>query len=958
MTASQFPRSVGRAKHPFEKIHLDLKSFSTDSYSRYKYFISFIDDYSSHAWVMLLRKKSDALEAIRNFLAMVKTQYGTTIKEWMSDGGGEYKSDELDRTFKENGIKILGSVPHQPQQNGRAERFNRTIVEKAQALRFDACLPESWWEFSVTHAVHLYNRTPIKRLQWRTPYELLKGEQPDVGHLKVFGCGAYVYLPEDVRANKLAPRSELMIFLGYPDGMKGYLFMRTHNNTLFKAAKAVFDETLFPKCPDAKAPRGSTQTGEPPSSSETPSNGGDNIPFEGSDDDGDFPRHPSSPKLPRRDQGLDGDGPHDQDPPQAPPGNPDPQDAEQPQPRRSGRLRDAPSKPGNSYTGKPTDTLKQKESEWKKTVGDTEKRPRGYHKSRQQKDKVPGPSTAPPPPAPSDTPALPEDAETEMAKLAREGGVEFIQYLLAKAVSDKSNEPLQSTPREWTFRDIQRMPDAQRKEWFAACKEEIEALQQRGVIELVELPHGRKTVKCRWVFDVKSDGRKRARLVAKGFSQVEGIDYDAIFSPVVRFESVRTMLAVAALEDWYVTALDVKSAFLYGKLDEEIYMEQPEGFKVPGKEHMVLRLRRAIYGLKQAAHAWYKELVKSMELLHFKRLSTDTGIFIFHTADSGFVIMIAYVDDILFMGPNRKLVDKKKGEFMAKWECRDLGEPKEFLRMHIIRRNGKIYLDQSAYLEKVLQRFGMADCHSARTPMPEGWRPEPNPDPVDDKLRQLFQSVIGSLLYLMLGTRPDIAYAVTKLSQFAANPSKEHLNKALYICKYLRGTSHYALVLDGPSKQGLIAYSDSDHAGDHINRRSITGYIVKLANATISWTSHAQKTVATSSTEAEYMALSDCSRQAMWLKHLFSELGIPIRKIPICTDNNGAIFIRSNPIQERRVKHIDVRYHYIRERVESGDVEILRVDSNDNPADMFTKPLGYVKFEQFRSMLGLEFYSD
>ena len=210
------------------------------------------------------------------------------------------------------------------------------------------------------------------------------------------------------------------------------------------------------------------------------------------------------------------------------------------------------------------------------------------------------------------------------------------------------------------------------------------------------------------------------------------------------------MLAIAALEGWYITALDVKSAFLYGQLDEEIYMEQPEGFKVPGKEDYVLRLRRAIYGLKQAAHAWYKELVKSMELLHFKRLSTDTGIFIFRTADGNFVIMIAYVDDILFMGPKRKLVDQKKAEFMAKWECHDLGEPKEFLRMRILRKNGKIYLDQAAYLEKVLQRFGMADCHAARTPMPEGWRPEPNPDPVDEKLRHLFQSVIGSLLYLML----------------------------------------------------------------------------------------------------------------------------------------------------------------------------------------------------------------
>ena len=190
--------------------------------------------------------------------------------------------------------------------------------------------------------------------------------------------------------------------------------------------------------------------------------------------------------------------------------------------------------------------------------------------------------------------------------------------------------------------------------------------------------------------------------------------------------------------------------------------------------------------------------------------------------------------------------------------------------------------------------------------MVEEYKSLPNPKNADPALRQRFQSVIGSILYLMLGTRPDIAYAVTKLSQFAANPTQEHLDKALYICRYLRGTMNYTMVFDGTSKDGLIAYSDSDHAADPIKRRSITGYVVKLASASISWTSHAQKTVATFSTEAEYMALSDCSRQVMWLKHMFNELGMPIGKIPICTDNNGAIFMGSNPIQERRIKHIDV----------------------------------------------------
>jgi hypothetical protein len=416
------------------------------------------------------------------------------------------------------------------------------------------------------------------------------------------------------------------------------------------------------------------------------------------------------------------------------------------------------------------------------------------------------------------------------------------------------------------------------------------------------------------------------------------------------------MLALAALNNWNISAVDVKSAFLYGELEEEIYMEQPEGFRVKGQEHKVLRLRRALYGLKQAALVWWKALTSSMKGLGFKRLSSDAGIFICQQ-DGSYVIAIIYVDDALFLGPNKELVALKKAEFMKKWECRDLGEAKEFLRMRIRRKGQKIYLDQKDYLEKVLQRVGMTNAKPAKTPLPAGYIPRKYDGPVNPVLRARFQSVIGSLLYIMLGTRPDIAFAVTKLSQFSANPSKEHLDKALYICRYLVGTADYALVYDGTQGGGLMAYTDSDWASDPDTRRSITGYHYMLADGIFCWLSRAQKTVALSSTKAEYMAMSDCSRQGVWIKSLLSELGIDLKSIPICGDNQGSIFIASNPVQERRTKHIDIRYHFIRERVEEGIVEVFFVDGNDNPADMFTKNLGHAKFLKFRSQLGLEFYS-
>ncbi|KAL7281533.1 hypothetical protein ACG7TL_004850 [Trametes sanguinea] len=525
-----------------------------------------------------------------------------------------------------------------------------------------------------------------------------------------------------------------------------------------------------------------------------------------------------------------------------------------------------------------------------------------------------------------------------------------------KAVPPVDDLPDTSNVREWTYRDITRLPEAEQKEWKAACQEELEALRRRKVFELVDRPKGRKVIKNRWVFDVKSDGRKKARLVAKGFSQVEGIDYDQIFSPVVRFETVRLILALAALENWYITGLDVRNAYLYGKLDEEIYMEQPEGFVAKGQERKVLRLLRALYGLKQAGRAWWSTLNQSMKELGFSRLVSDPGLFICKDKNGQLVIVVVYVDDALFCGPDKALVEKMKAKFMKKWECRDLGEVKEFLRMRIQRSGSMIRIDQCAYLEKVLQRCGMQNAKSAPTPLPAGYYPKPNDGTADPTLRSRFQTVIGSLLYIMLGTRPDIAFAVTKLSQFAANPSQEHLNKALYICRYLIGTRSYALVYKGASGLGISACTDSDWGSDPSSRRSQTGYFLKLAGGTFSWQSRAQKTVAHSSTEAEYMAMSDCSRQVVWIRNLMGEIGYKLGPIPVAGDNQGSLFMGSNPVTESRSKHIDIKYHAIREYIENKLIEVFYVDTDNNPADLFTKNLGRVKFTEFRGELGLEFY--
>ena len=315
--------------------------------------------------------------------------------------------------------------------------------------------------------------------------------------------------------------------------------------------------------------------------------------------------------------------------------------------RRSERLRRQTTRPDNVYGDRPPTTIIrdiERDRNWRQLVEDQPGSSRGR---RSQDQPMPGGIPEqdvfdPPTPESEDSHSEDEVDQQLLTRLAQEGGVKFLDYLLAAAVAPYDlGSPDTSNIREWTFKDILKMPSDQQEEWRAACREELESLRKRKVYELVDPPKGRKVIKNRWVFDIKSDGRRKARLVAKGFSQVEGVDYDEIFSPVVWFETVWMMLALAALREWHISGLDIKTAFLYSELDEELYMEQPEGFKIPGQKDKVMLLKHAIYGLKQAALTWWRALDKSMGMLSCTRLQSDTGLFVNKEKT---VIIVIYVD--------------------------------------------------------------------------------------------------------------------------------------------------------------------------------------------------------------------------------------------------------------------------------------------------------------------------
>jgi hypothetical protein len=504
-------------------------------------------------------------------------------------------------------------------------------------------------------------------------------------------------------------------------------------------------------------------------------------------------------------------------------------------------------------------------------------------------------------------------------------------------------------------------------QWQTAMKEELDSIETNRVYELVELPPGRKAIGCKYVFKIKrnADGtveRYKARLVAKGFSQKEGVDFTETFAPVAKFQSIRTVLALAAAQGYPVHQMDVKTAFLNGDIEEEIYMQQPEGTVKPGQERLVWRLRKALYGLKQAPRMWYRKLDQYLQELGFTRSDADHSVYVRRdTARGSMVIIAVYVDDLVITG-DTALVTATKAALGQRFDMKDLGEVHWLLGIEVARRGDTFQLSQRKYIADMLEAYGMTDARPVTTPADPHTTLTADMSPQSDEERSAMASVpyrnaVGSIMYLMVGTRPDLAAAVSAVSRFMADPGQQHWTAVKRILRYLRGTADWTLTLGGAGGGAveLSGYCDADWAGDLDTRRSTTGYAFSLGRGTVSWCSKRQPTVALSSTEAEYMSASQAAREALWLRRLMADLGFgPVGATTIRCDNQGALALAKNPVHHQRTKHIDVQHHFIRELVEQGTVQLVYCATDDMVADVLTKPLPRDKHWRCCRALGLE----
>jgi len=499
-------------------------------------------------------------------------------------------------------------------------------------------------------------------------------------------------------------------------------------------------------------------------------------------------------------------------------------------------------------------------------------------------------------------------------------------------------------------------------EWEKAMQAELKQLNEMGTWELVDKPPDTLPITNKWVFVRKRNKlgeiiKYKARLVARGYSQWPGQDYNETYSPVVRVDTLRAILALVPIKRLKVQQMDIKGAYLNGILKENIYMEQPEGFD--DGTGRICRLIKTLYGLKQSGHEWNKALDSKLIKFGFSRLISDQCVYINQDGDKISIITV-WVDDLLLFTSTDELMTKTKNYIKSEWETTDIGEPTKIVGIEITINENSISISQQKYIENILRQEHMNNANPVGTPLDHNVQIEPNPDGNQGSRSNSYARLIGELQWVANVTRPDIAYAVNRLATYTANPSLQHVGALKRILRYLAGTKNlgitYSKNLDHDQLSTLnlfYGYADAAYANSD-DLKSTSGYVFLASGGAITWRSKKQTTRALSSTEAEYVALSEAGRELCWLRSLYHELGITQKSPTILRgDNNGSIAMVKNPQFHQRSKHIDIRYHWIRDEIIKKTIDLESCRDPDQAADILTKALPKPKHQRHVSDMGL-----
>lgn len=866
------PSSTSVTDTPLQLVHMDVCGpMQVDSLRGAKYFCTFLDDYSKLCVVRPIVAKSDVVAAAKEVFQLWETQTGHKLLVVRSDGGGEYVNKAMDAYLRGKGVAHQTTTRYTPEQNGAAERLNRTLMERVRAMLEESGLPKELWGEAVRTAAYLKNRSPTSK-RTKTPWELFYGKKPDVSRLRVFGATAYALIPTELR-KKLDKHSDRGRLVGYGEGIKGYRILLDGSNTVVVRSDVVFTEDgMAGRLPGLVPPGQPGQAGQP-----APLEVGFPGPLPTVVPRTLLPSSEPQPAVDLLSDDSDGEGTAD------------------------AVRRHLFESPELEYDGAGA------------AAGAASDAPRIWN----------GPNP---------------DRPRRVIDLSR-------RVLAGAAVADPDDPA--------TFAEAMNGDDAAL--WRLAMDEEMESLRANNTWTLEECPRTSRAIPVKWVFKKKLDSngsveRYKARLVVKGFHQREGIDFEEVFAPVSKYSTMRALLGVVASRDLALHQLDIKTAFLNGELEEEVYVEQPPGYV---EDSRACHLHKALYGLRQAPRAWHMTLKAVLEKLGFRASDADGGLYVSKDPEHPSYLLI-YVDDILIAAPTEADVEKIKEGLLATFEARDLGEATFFLGMDIRRdrQERTIKLSQERMTTALVERFRLQDCKPRSLPLGTGVRLCNDDGELLTDEKGSYATLVGSLLYISVCTRPDISQAVGVLSRFMQNPTVVHQQAALGVLKYLAGSVGIGITFGGGDCV-LEGYCDADYAGDLDGRKSTTGFVFILDGGAISWSSKRQATVAASTTEAEYIAAALTVKEALWLRVLLGDLGVEVVCVQLFGDNQGALKLLKNPVISSRSKHIDVVYHFARERVALGQVKFEYIRTDFMLADMFTKPVPKSKFAFCCSGIGV-----
>ncbi|KAJ9564618.1 hypothetical protein OSB04_000584 [Centaurea solstitialis] len=945
--SSHPPRMETNCHHPLDMLHMDLCGpMRVESLARKKYMLVLVDEYSRYTWLEFLRAKSDAADLIIAFIKRIQVLLGRQVKKLRSDNGTEFRNAKLQSFLEEVGISHNFSAVRTPQQNGVVERKNRTLVEAARSMIAHSGVPLSLWAEAVSTACYTQNRTLIVKRTGKTAYEMV---------------------------NKL----DESIFIGYSHNSATYRVYNKRTRSIFESRYVDFSETEMyssasPSSDSSVFPE--LHTVSPPSTT-VPTN---SLGFDFVDlAEFDLTTLVGPIIVP---------APADHSIPSSTTISADAFVNESTSCSTAVGETSSDSVEPVSVLNPITETESSSNTLIEETVlspsqlSSTQPSPEtAVEAVREQTVSTvlaPIPEVVPPP-SPSRT----------YAEVVREPRPETVlntdtdASLLSSAIRDENDsrnnmeyDPIPHS-RKWTrshsttniigspsapvttrsskndenlilfggflskFEPTNTQDALTDPDWVRAMQDELAEFERNRVWRLVERPRKIRIIDLRWIFRNKKDEndliiRNKARLVAKGYRQQEGIDYDETFAPVARIEAIRIFLVYAAHKNMKVFQMDVKCAFLNGELQEVVYVEQPEGFVDPKYPEHVYVLDKALYGLKQAPRAWYETLTIYLLESGYKKGTVDPTLFLRRSGNHLTVVQI-YVDDIIFASTNPESCTEFEQIMKSRFQMSMMGELTFFLGLQVRQTPQGIFINQSKYTLDILKRFDFTGPKSASTPMSTSFQldADTSGNPVDQKV---YRAIIGSLLYLT-ASRPDIMFATCVCARFQCDPRESHLGAVKRILKYLKGTPNFGLWYPKDSGFELTAFTDSDHAGCKLNRKSTSGACQFLGDKLVSWSSRKQNCVSLSTAEAEYVAAACCCSQVLWMKIQLADYGYTMHRIPIYCDSSSAIQIAANPVQHSRTKHIDIRYHFIKDHVEKGNVELFFVESERQIADLFTK---------------------